>query len=387
MFPLSPRYIQTDNQYCRERASCLGPNGEWPMEQTHYTVSDFELPGSPLLLIDDNAENLTLLRKTLEWSGYSNIHCCQSGATGLKLLSEQDPHLVILDLRMPGMDGFEFLETVRSRAADWNLPILVFTADLSSNARNKALTAGASDFLTKPGDPVEIKLKVRNFLRTRHLHNSLERNNFELESVVRDRTRHLEIARMEAIGLLAKAGEYRDDETGQHSHRVGEMSAGLAIELGLDRPTIDAIRMVAPLHDIGKIAIADSILRKEGALTEDEYETMKRHVTIGAELLEKKQSPLLRLAREVVLYHHERWDGKGYVAGLCGEDIPISARIVSVADTFDAITHDRPYRRARSEQEALAEIDAMAGSQFDPAVVDALKRLMDAPTVRYARAS
>lgn len=357
------------------------------MDQKHYTATDFELPGSPILLIDDNAENLTLLRRTLEWSGYSNIHSCQSGAAGMKALFEQQPHLVILDLRMPGMDGFEFIETVRSTSEDWNLPILVFTADLSAEARNKALTLGASDFLTKPGDPVEIKLRVRNFLRTRHLHHSLERNNVELETVVKERTRHLEIARMEAIGLLAKAGEYRDDDTGQHSHRVGEMSAGLAIELGLDRPTIDAIRLVAPLHDIGKIAIPDSILRKEGALTEEEYAFMKRHVEIGAALLEKKQSPLLRQAREVVLYHHERWDGRGYLAGLSGEDIPISARIVSVADTFDAITHDRPYRKARSEQEAVAEIDAMAGSQFDPAVVDALKRLLDTARVRYSRAA
>lgn len=351
--------------------------GSGYMNQTRFIPSDFALPASPLLLIDDNNENLELLRKTLEWSGFQNVHCCRSAVDGLRAVADLDPHLIILDLRMPVMDGFEFLEAIQTREAKHGfLPILVFTADLTPAARTRALALGASDFLVKPGDPIEIKLRVRNFLRSRQLYGLLEKQNEQLESTVRDRTKHLEIARRESITLLARASEYRDDETGHHSQRVGEVSAAIAAELGLSPDMVEAIHLVAPLHDIGKISVPDQILHKPGPLTDAEFEIMKGHVSAGGALLAKKTSPLLRLAREIVLYHHERWDGSGYLAGLAGNDIPIAARIVSVADTFDAITNDRPYRKARSAAEALAEIASSAGTQFDPNVVNALRRVM-----------
>lgn len=342
----------------------------------------FETPkdagGEPLLLIDDNVENLKLLEKILEWGGFTNVTACQGGEQGLESLKASRPHLIILDLMMPGFDGYKFLEVCRSEVADTaELPILVFTADLNPEARVRALKLGASDFLTKPGDPIEIQLRVQNFLQTRRLHEEVRRHNDILEHKVRIRTEHLALARQETVEVLSRAGEFRDDDTGQHCQRVGEMSGAIARHLRLDPHMVELIRMVAPLHDIGKIAVPDDVLRKPGKLTDAEYEMIKLHVVVGGQLLAGKKSPLLKIAREIAQFHHERWDGKGYSEGLAGADIPISARIVSVADTFDAITNDRPYRKARTAVEAVEEIRKMSGTQFDPAVVDALAAVLE----------
>ncbi len=335
---------------------------------------------SPILLIDDHLANLNLLERMLEWAGYLSVHKCQSAKLGLEKLEEIQPFLIILDLSMPGMDGYEFLGRIQTSPPSKSfLPILVFTSDLSKEAKTRALDLGASDFLTKPGDSVEIQLRVRNFLQMRKMHSDLQHQNEILEAKVAQRTEHLIVARREAVQALAKACEFRDDETGQHCRRVGDMSAAIAASLQLDEEFIDSIRLAAPLHDIGKIAIPDSILRKPGPLTEDEFAAMKRHPRTGASLLDETTSPLLQLAREISMYHHERWDGAGYEEGLAGEAIPIGARIVAVADTYDAITHDRPYREARSPAEAIDELTTMAGSQFDPAVVEALKIHLNGP--------
>lgn len=343
---------------------------------------------SPLLLIDDCTENLHVLRRMLEWTGYSNIQCCGSGRAGLDVLSTFKPDLVILDLMMPNMNGYEFLKRVRELTPDAAAtPILVFTADMSAEAKTRALALGAADFLTKPGDAIEIQLRVRNFLRMRKMQRELEGQNHLLEELIQQRTEHLTIARREAVEVLASVCEYRDDETGQHARRVGELSAALATELGLDCDFIDSIRLAAPLHDLGKIAIRDSILFKPDTLTSDEYTEMKKHSGIGAALLGEKTSPLLKLAREIALYHHERWDGDGYEAGLAGEDIPLAARIVAVADSYDAMTNDRLYRKRRSSDDALEELRTLSGTQFDPSVVAAMERLMDSQAGALLRAA
>jgi len=335
---------------------------------------------SPILLIDDSLSNLNLLERILEWAGYLNVHKVQSAKLGLETLEDVRPFLIILDLSMPGMDGYEFLKRVQENPPSSTLlPVLVFTSDLSKEAKTRALQLGASDFLTKPGDALEIQLRVRNFLLMRKMHSDLQHQNEVLEAKVVQRTEHLVVARREAVHALAKACEFRDDETGHHCRRVGEMSACIAEALELDDEFVDSIRLAAPLHDIGKIAIPDSILRKPGPLTDEECALMKRHPGIGGSLLDESTSPLLELAREISLYHHERWDGTGYEQGLSGEAIPIGARIVSVADAFDAITHDRPYRQARSQLEALDELATMAGSQFDPAIIAALNLHIEAP--------
>jgi putative two-component system response regulator len=343
---------------------------------------------SPILLIDDNADNLNLLERILEWAGYLNVHKCQSAPQGLQKISLIQPFLIILDLSMPGMDGYEFLKRIQENPPTNSLlPILVFTSDLTKEAKTRALQLGASDFLTKPGDAYEIQLRVRNFLQMRKMHSDLLHHNELLEAKVTQRTEHLLVARREAVQVLARTCEFRDDETGNHCRRVGELSAGIAQALDLDEEFVESIRLAAPLHDLGKVAVPDAILRKPGPLTEEESTLIKRHPTIGAELLDDVTSPLLQLAREVSKYHHERWDGTGYHEGLSGEAIPISARIVAVADTFDAITNDRPYRIARSEEEALQELTTAAGTQFDPSIVAALKVHLEAPPVAEESAS
>jgi putative two-component system response regulator len=330
---------------------------------------------SPLLLIDDNLANLDLLERILEWAGFLNVRSCTNAMAGLEALASWNPHLVILDLKMPGMTGFEFFRQVREEMPHHSfLPILVYTADLTPEAKIQALQLGASDFLTKPGDSVEIQLRLRNFLRTRQLQNQLQNHNEILEAQVQLRTNELAVSRRESVELLATVSEYRDDDTGQHVRRVGELAVHIAHHIpGLDDEFLRSLKFAAPLHDIGKIGIPDHILRKPGSLTMEETCIMRRHVSIGAAILEHMTSPILQVAREIAACHHERWDGTGYPEGLRGEAIPLSARIVSVADTFDAMTNDRPYRKGLSELDARAEIRRLSGAQFDPTVVAALE--------------
>ena len=338
-------------------------------------LADATSAKSPLMIVDDNIDNLNVLESMLNWGGFNNVHPYKSSMEALTSLERVAPDLIILDLSMPVMNGFEFLERVSDKLPPQTfLPILVYTADLCVESRIHALDLGASDFLTKPGDALEIQLRVRNLLRTRQLQGALQHHNHVLEAKVRQRSEHLSIARREAVDLLARACEFRDDETGLHTRRVGDLSASIAAELGLPADFVESIRLVAPLHDVGKIAIPDHILHKPSKLTNDEFAIMRTHVTIGASMLGSNTSPLLLLAADIARYHHERWDGRGYASGLAGEMIPLSARIVSVADAYDAMTNDRPYQRARSVEVAIQELVSCSGTQFDPDVVGALQR-------------
>ncbi len=335
-----------------------------------------DLAQSSIMIVDDNSSNLMILERVLNLINLKNIRSFSRSRVALDSFLCAPPDLLILDLAMPELDGYAFLEAIgESRPQDKLLPVLVYTADLGAEAKIRALGMGATDFLTKPGDAVEIQLRVHNFLSMARLHRDLQWYASHLEDRVLERTADLELSRREAVMLLSRAAEYRDDETGQHTMRVGDLSARLAEKLGLDINFGASLRMVAPLHDVGKIGIPDYILRKPTTLTEDEYALMKTHAIIGGDLLAETQSPLLQLAKEIARHHHERWDGKGYPSGLAGEDIPISARIVAVADAYDAITNDRPYRKARTQHEALVEIRHQSGHQFDPTVVDALLSL------------
>jgi putative two-component system response regulator len=333
-----------------------------------------------VLLVDDKEANLVVLRRILERAGLRHITTTQDPYAVASLAAENRPDLIVIDLHMPGLNGFGVMDSVRDHVqAAGYLPILVLTADPSDEARREALERGARDFLTKPIDPIEVVLRTRNLLQTRRLYLELERQNEDLEARVRQRTAEVEAAELETLERLARTAEYRDDQTGRHVIRVGQLAAILARTLGLDEPVVRLLRLAAPLHDLGKIGIADAILLAPRRLEPAEFATMQTHTAIGSRILAGSSSTLLQLAERIALTHHERWDGKGY-DGLAGDEIPLASRIVGVADVFDALTHERPYKAAWPVDQAVAEIQRNRGLQFDPEVVAAFE-LLDPTTL------
>lgn len=335
-----------------------------------------------ILLIDDAPANLDILRRVLERAGYSRLAETADPLSAATLFEEFRPDLVCVDLHMPSLDGFGVLEQLGPLIPRGSyLPILMLTGDSSPAAKQRALALGAKDFVIKPFNAEEVLLRIHNLLVPRFMHLELAGYNQHLERQVRDRTRALEESRLEVLERLARAAEFRDDETGQHTRRVGRTAGCLAQALGLGRDEAELITRAAPLHDLGKIGIPDQILLKPGKLTPAEFEVMKRHSSVGAEILAGGRSPLIRMAAEIAHHHHERWDGNGYPAGLSGDSIPMTARIVGLADVFDALTHARPYRAAWPLEQVLGAIYSQAGAHFDPVVVEAFRRLRHAELV------
>jgi putative two-component system response regulator len=277
---------------------------------------------------------------------------------------------------MPHMDGFAVLDQLNDLVEASYLPILMLTGDMAPEARREALARGAKDFLNKPFHSDEALLRIRTLLETRFLYLEIQSQNQMLEAKVRERTRELESAQIEIMERLAKAAEYRDDTTGQHTERVGQMAALLAREIELPDPMVSLIRRAAPLHDVGKIGVPDTILLKLGKLTDDEFERVKTHTAIGARILSGSRFSLLRLAEEIAFSHHEHWDGSGY-EGLSGDAIPLCGRIVGIADVFDALTQKRPYKAAWPVDDAIAEIQRQRGRHFDPSLVDAFLTVIE----------
>jgi putative two-component system response regulator len=331
-----------------------------------------------ILMVDDEPANIRALTRLLERSGYDEVRSTEDPREALGLYRSFQPDLLLLDLHMPHLDGFQVMEQLQDEVSpDEYFPILVLTGDTTPKAKERALGTGAKDFLNKPFDLTEAILRIENLLETRHLHRQLRRQNETLEERVRERTRELAEAQVEILHRLALAAEYRDDITGRHAERVGLLSALLARELGCPNEEVRLIRRAATLHDVGKIGVPDAILMKPGSLTKLEYELMKTHTEIGARILSGSRFPLLKMAREIALCHHDRWDGTGYEGGRAGEDIPLVGRIVAVADVFDSLSHERPYKQAFSLDEAVEEIRGGSGTQFDPAVVRAFEVLLE----------
>ncbi len=329
-----------------------------------------------IAVVDDEAANVELVRRILELEGYTGVSGYTDPRDFLDSCRILPPDMVLLDLMMPGLNGFEVLERFRGSVDDSAYrPVMVITSDDDRDTKQKALSSGASDFLSKPVSPLEVRLRVNNLLRTRALQLELQEYAELLEARVQSRTAQLEEARLEILERLALAAEYRDDATGEHTRRVGRECAALAEALGLPSDEVEDIRRAAPLHDVGKIAVPDSILLKHGSLTEEERKKMRWHTTIGARILSGSRFPMMRIAEEIALHHHECWDGSGYPDGLEGEQIPLVARIAAVIDVFDSLTHERVYKRAWTTDEALDEIERLAGSKFDPAVAGAFLRL------------
>lgn len=332
-----------------------------------------------ILIIDDEPANVRLLQRLLEQDGFADLESATDPRQALPLFAEFRPDLILLDLHMPHLDGFAVLKQLRPRIPEGDyLPIVVLTADVTAEAKEHALSMGAMDFLTKPLDHAEVRLRIRNLLQTRFLYQQVRNQKQILEEKVSERTADLEQAQLEILERLALAAEFRDDETGQHTQRVGIRSALLAHAVGLPPDQVELIRRAAPLHDVGKIGIPDAILRKPGKLTPEEFEIIKTHTSIGAQILSGSRSRLLQMAEEIALTHHERWDGTGY-AGLVRDKIPFAGRIVALADVFDALTNDRVYRKAFALEEALAEIERQRGRHFDPELTDAFLTIARGP--------
>ena len=322
-----------------------------------------------ILIVDDQDGNVRLLEQMLGRAGYHNCLSTLDSREALGMWERMEPDIILLDLHMPHLDGFGVMAQLKARLPEEGyLPILVLTADSLPATRKKALSSGATDFLSKPFDAVELVLRIRNLLQTRFLHLALQHENQFLGKKVVERTRDLEEAQIEMLERLAAASESRDDDTGEHTQRVGRLAAALGLRAGWPGDKLDQIRRAASLHDIGKIAIPDRILLKPGKLTPEEFEIMKTHSEIGAKTLANSRFPIVQLAEQIAHYHHEKWNGSGYY-GLAGAAIPLAARIVALADVFDVLTHVRPYKQAWPVEEALARIARDSGSHFDPHLV------------------
>lgn len=337
-----------------------------------------------VVIVDDNPVNLKLMESLVKRasSDYQPI-CFQDSAAGLDWCLSNAVDLLIVDYMMPAPDGLEFIRRYRERPENKDIPVLMITADHEKETRYAALESGANDFLTKPIDSAEFRARMRNMLSLRRSQKALADRAAWLAEKVAEATREILDREHEMITRLSRAAEFRDPETGAHIHRMANYSALIAKQLRLPNQEQELILRAAPMHDVGKIAIPDRILLKPGKLDETEFEIMKTHAEKGWEILRASKSHLLDVAAEIARSHHEKYDGGGYPRGLKGEDIPLYGRIVAVADVFDALTTERPYKKAWEIERAIDYLQIGAGSHFDPLCVAAfISRLDEALLIR-----
>ena len=337
-----------------------------------------------ILVVEDDKMSRKLLVRILASSGFRNVRALPNATRLRSYYAKLRPDLLILDLILPGgVDGFQAMQDLREDHPDDYLPILVMSAEANDKVHLRALASGAKDFLSKPYDVAKVILRCRNLIEVRLLYMALQEKNEELDARVRERTMELRDTRLDVVRRLGYAAECRDSDTGRHIVRMSRYCACLARAMGMTNEECDLVLATSPLHDIGKIAIADRILLKAGPLTPEEFAVMKTHTTIGAEILSGGNSAFLKMAEEIARTHHEHWDGNGYPGGLKGEQIPLVGRICSVCDVFDALTSERPYKIAWSVEEAAREIRKKCGTHFDPAVVDVFAAIL--PEIRFIK--
>ena len=339
-------------------------------------MTDLAHADANILIVDDEPSIVRLLTRALHGVGYTTVAGFTDPIEALGHVNTGTPDLIVLDVNMPGMSGYDFLNDLSQRLTqDTFLPVLMVSGMSETEAPLQALQAGANNFLAKPIDIKVFLAHVRSLLETRFMSVRLNNDRGVLEELVRRRTAQLTQAHLEILSRLGRVAEYRDDATGQHTERVGKLCGLLAQEMGFAQDRVTLLVHTAPLHDLGKVAIPDAVLLKRGPFDDDEREIMHKHSERGATLLSGGTSELVQMAEEIALFHHERWDGRGYPCGLEGDEIPLTARVVAVADTFDALIHKRPYKEAWTVADAIAEIERERGHQFDPQVVDVLLRL------------
>ncbi len=323
---------------------------------------------STILVVDDTPENIDIVTGILHDT--YKIKAALNGKKAIEI-ARKSPHpdMILLDIMMPEMDGYEVCKILKEDPITAKIPIIFVTAMSSEENEEKGLELGAVDYISKPISPSITKARVRT-------HIALSDQNKELERQVYLRTKELNDTRLEIIRRLGRAAEFKDNETGLHVMRMSHYSRLIAEKVVDDASWTELLFQASPMHDIGKIGIPDTILTKDGKLDEDEWKMMTQHPVYGAKIIGTHESGILQMAREVALNHHEKWDGSGYPSGLKGEDIPLSARIVAIADVFDALTTDRPYKKAWSVEEAIEYIYDNSGKHFDPVLVESFKSVV-----------
>ncbi len=329
------------------------------------------------MAVDDEPVNLKLLERTLGHAGYSNIVLIQDPRDVLDKYNEKRPDIILLDINMPYLNGFDVMQQLQALDDPLLPPIVVLTAQQGHDFLVKSLEHGASDYVCKPFERTELLMRVRNFISAHLQHIAVYNQKQTLEKLVQQRTQELHATRLQVVQRLGQAAEYRDEETGNHILRMSHSCQIIAREIGWSERDCDLILNASPMHDIGKIGIPDNILLKPGKFEPEEWEIMKTHATIGAKLLEGDDSDLMLMAREIALGHHEKWDGSGYPSGLAGEEIPESARIAAICDVFDALTSVRPYKKAWPLEDATQLLVDNKGKHFEPRLVDVFMDNLD----------
>lgn len=326
-----------------------------------------------ILLVDDDTENLSLLETILSLQGYETLSC-ENGTTALQALDEGPIDLILLDVVMPGLSGYDVARQIK---ATRQIPIILLTGLKEENDVIRGLECGADEFITKPFLKEELLLRIQNLLRLKEYQNDLEKTVNRRAGQLRNALKSSSALNQEMIYRLLMAAECRNDASGHHITRIGKYSCVIAENLGLKGEYVNLLEDAATMHDVGKIGVPDTILLKPGKLTADEFEIIKSHTTMGATILRESEFPLVNMSYDISLTHHEKWDGTGYPNGMKGEEIPLTGRIVALADVFDALTSKRPYKEAYSWEESLKIIRAATGTHFDPAVVEAFFKGID----------
>ncbi|HUG70611.1 MAG TPA: HD domain-containing phosphohydrolase [Pirellulaceae bacterium] len=346
-----------------------------------------------ILIVDDESLSIEVVQSYLEIDGYQCVESTEIATEALPLVRKLRPDLVLLDIHMPEISGIEILLAIRADPEVSTTPVVILTGSSSNSTKLQALESGATDLLSKPVHRGELLARIRNVLTIKAYQNSLRHHSEQLEAAVRKRTAELEASRMDVIHCLARAAEFRDDDTGQHVIRVGRYARIIGEQLGLPASYLEILEPAAQLHDVGKIGIPDAILLKPGKLTPEEFDLMQKHcgygkrivdclpardaeiirghAELGAKIMDNTWSPILEMAKCIALTHHERWDGTGYPLGLSGVDIPQEGRITAVADVFDALSSKRTYKPAFPLKKCFEILEEGRGSHFDPLILDA----------------
>ncbi|MBU0944379.1 MAG: response regulator [Proteobacteria bacterium] len=321
-----------------------------------------------ILLVDDIPANIKILVGALRES--YRLVVATNGLDAIKAALEKKPDLILLDVMMPGMDGYEVCKRLKAQAETVNIPIIFVTAMDEEKDETRGFLLGAVDFIVKPVRPVIVKARVQTHIALRVAQRELQRHRDELEEMIYERTRELREAQVEITSRLVQAAEYHDHQTSRHTTRMAHYCVILGRAHGMKEHELTLFFHASAMHDIGKLGVSDGILHKKGRLTPDEFEEMKRHTLIGADLLYGSENELMNLAHLIALTHHEKWDGTGFPLGLKEEEIPFAGRVAALCDVFDALSSERPYKEAWSLEEARKVVVEQKGIHFDPYVVE-----------------